>query len=126
MKSNLKNYRLIFILGLFIALFVFFGLSLSESHSVQANTDSNNFGKASLSEIKEEVGLNGHNFKRVYSETGNVETYESPMDYEYIDYFSKFLYSNNNPSSYSTFQTITNPFTVTTIVDSVLPIVKVL
>lgn len=48
MKSNLKNYRLIFILGLFIALFVFFGLSLSESHSVQANTDSNNFGKASL------------------------------------------------------------------------------
>ena len=77
--------------------------------------------ECTLDEIKELLSTDGLLYKRVYSETGNVETFVEPLALEFVDYFSSELYSRSASRTQAPTRAVTNPFTVTTIVDSGLP-----
>lgn len=124
MKKSTRIKTKLFIVGLLlaVALLAVLAINYSDNTVAYANNESKSIEEFTLDEIKEMLSVDGHQYKRVYSETGNVETFEIPIEDEFINYFSADLYSRGESRRERTDLTSrSNPFPVTTIVSSGLP-----
>lgn len=124
MKQSTRNKLIIFlILGfIFTTLFAFLGINNFKNFFAHAvTTEAQTVEENNLKEIKNLVSDGGRKFTRVYNEFGDVETFESSLESEYVDYLSSEICSINTNQKQSASRAVTNPFEVTTIHDSGLP-----
>lgn len=122
MKKSIRIKIFIFLGFIIVTCFVFWGIIGFESYVSHADSSEvSTVDTRNLNVIRNLVKEDGCKITRVYSEAGNVETLESSLEPEFVDYLSSKIYSDDINKINSDYQTVSNPFAVTTIVDNGLP-----
>lgn len=115
--QKIKQKRLKTLLVLLVVSVLSVLLALVESGNSMVFASAKSEDNNSFMEIRERVGLHGRQYARVYSETGGAETYEMPLEEEYVDYLCKELCPDQkNAETLS--RGINNSFEVSKIIDN--------